>query len=232
MVELADTQVLGICAKACRFESCRRYQLYKGEKGMSYYYNYFIGYESGGKIYPLGPYDSFGKLRYVVSKSRSFASDLHNDFYYLAKDEYSDELLKEFSYETYDGKTEWIPIKYLPIGDLPTGDFINKGYFLIDDVRRYEETGDNFDLFYDSVSPTVYAAMLEHEMKFGKSERYKDEYDEWVQPKSASDYMYYAYLDTDCKEFEAFIIAQVADELWSYSTLPKDAKMFILETEG
>lgn len=197
---------------------------------MSYYYNYYIGYKSNGKIYPLGPYDSFGKLKTVVSKSTSFASDLHRGFYPVSYEEFSDELQKEFSYKTYKG-LEIQRVKYLPINELPKNGFIKRGYFLMEDVQRYEESGDEFDLFYDYMSPPVYVALLEHEAKLGRLERYKNDFDEWVYPKSASDYMYYAYIDRYSKEFEAYLIWHMSEELWS-SDLPKDAVMVALETEG
>ena len=71
---------------------------------MSYYYTYYLGYEREGKIYPLGPYDCFGKLRDVVNRSRSFASDLHERFWPVKEEEISDELRKEFEYTDWEGK--------------------------------------------------------------------------------------------------------------------------------
>lgn len=47
---------------------------------MSYYYNYYLGYKKDGVLYPMGPFDRKGKLACVLWKSRSFASDLHEDF--------------------------------------------------------------------------------------------------------------------------------------------------------
>lgn len=197
---------------------------------MSYYYNYCIGYKSGGKIYPLGPYDRFGKISYVISKSRSFASDLHNDFELVKEEEFSEELLRDFSYKTYKD-TEIVPVRYLPLKNLPDGDFIKKGYFLITDVIKYEDGYDEFDLFYEYVTPTVYAAMLDHEIKFGRREDYKDEFGDLIRARSASDYMYYAYPDYSSREFESFLIQSAADSLWN-SKLPKDVEMVALETEG
>lgn len=204
--------------------------IYKGAI-MSYYYNYCIGYKSGGIIYPLGPYDRFGKISYVISKSSSFASDLHIDFETVKDEEFSEELLRDFSYTNYKGETEVIPVRYLPLKNLPDGDFIKKGYFLIADVIKYEDGYDEFDLFYEYVTPTVYAAMLDHEIKFGKPKDYKDEFGDLIRARSASDYMYYAYPDYTSREFESFLIQNAADSLWD-SKLPKDAEMVALETEG
>ena len=107
---------------------------------MSYYYNYYIGYQtSDKKIYPLGPYDNKGKLYNVFYKSRTFASDLHNDMYVADEDEYSDELKNEFSYEDCNGKTQYDNIKYLPISKLPSEKYIKSGFFLIEDITEYEK---------------------------------------------------------------------------------------------
>ena len=202
---------------------------------MSYYYNYFIGYRSGGKFFPLGPYDSFGKLRDVVSKSRSFASDLHKDFNPIPKEDYSEELLKEFTYKDYKGEDVTEEVKYLPIEYLTGESFVKSGYFLIKDVMQYEKSLKDddiwFDGFYDFLTPTVYNAMLEHELKFGRPKPIKDEFGEECQPESVTDYMYYSYPDFHGKEYESLLIREASYMLKS-SKLPTDAEIVVLETEG
>ena len=47
---------------------------------MSYYYNYYLGYVKDGRVFSLGPFDYSGKLKALLSRSRSFASDLHDRF--------------------------------------------------------------------------------------------------------------------------------------------------------
>lgn len=199
---------------------------------MSYYYNYCVGYERDGKIYPLGPYDCFGKIRYVIEKSRSFASDLHDDFYPIKDEQVSDELRKEFEYEGWDGNKTMGIIKYLPIEEMPTESFIKTGYFLVDDVRQYEENHDAWDLFYDKLSPTVYMSMLQNEITFGKQQPQKDDDGDYIETHSASDYMYYAYPDYSSREYESAVIRIMADSLHSYSHFKNGEKLVILETEG
>ena len=199
---------------------------------MSYYYNYYVGYKSNGKVYPLGPYNSLGELCCVISVSRSFASELHYDFYKIPEKDMSDELCKEFTYQC-DGKVEISNVKMMPISELPGGSFIRKGYYLIEDVQQYEDDEMKyFDGFYDHVTPSVYAAMAQNEAQFGKPEPRKDDFDELYYPKSASDYMYYAYPDYVSEEYEAHMIRQVAEMLSEYTDLPKDAELVALETEG
>ena len=121
----------------------------------------------------------------------------------------------------------------LPINELPTGSYIKKGYFLIDEVKRYEDSENRyFDGFYDYISPAVYASMAQNERQFGKPERRQDDYDEWYYPKSASDYMYYAFPDYESREYEAEIIRSVAHMMGEEANLPKDAVLIALETEG
>ena len=78
----------------------------------------------------------------------------------------------------------------------------------------------------------MYAAMLEHEKVFGKPERKQDDFGEWYDPKSASDYMWYVYPDYYCKEFESYLIRCVAEMVYSYSNMPEGAELVALETEG
>ena len=118
---------------------------------MSYYYTYYIGYRSEGKIYPLGPYDCFRNLRPVLNRSRSFASDLYEDFISVSETEISEELRKEFESEDWSGK-KVVPVKYLPIKDLPAGEYIKKGYVLISEVIENEASEDGFDGFSTVIS--------------------------------------------------------------------------------
>ena len=198
----------------------------------SYYYNYFIGYIHEGKIYPLGPYTANGKRRDVVSRSRSFASDLHEDFYVIRDEMISDELRKDYEYETYEGEKEMPRLKYLRVSELPKESYIRKGYFLIRDVVLYEEgDGDSDELFYDRISPSVYAGMMKNEITFGKP---ADEYDaegEKIERHSAGDYMYYAYPNYFSKEYEAEMLRVTAGMLDEYD-LPKGSELVVIEDEG
>lgn len=200
---------------------------------MSYYYNYFIGYELDGKIYPWGPYNAEGRLCSALSRSRSHASDLHYLFFELTTGQISDELKKEFECERWDGK-KCIEVKYFPIADLPNGDYIKTGYCLIKDVEEYEKNKDLFEGFDDSnvLSPTIYAVKLTKELKFGPNKPQKDEDgNEYLEP-NASDYMFYAYPDYNSEEYEASVLRDFATSLYNYQLIDKGAKMVILETEG
>ena len=200
---------------------------------MSYYYNYYIGYMAGKKIYPLGPYSANGKLKTAVCKSRSFASDLHDDLDYVSDDMISDELRKEFEYTDYNGEKVMPDLRYMKVSDLKASTPVRRGYFLIKDVMRFEENHGDFDGFYDVLSPEVYAAKAHNEMIFGKPLPEKDIEGEEYQPTCAADYMYYAFVDYTSKEYESFIIREVAEMLDDYdSDLPKDRELVVIETEG
>ena len=193
---------------------------------MSYYYSYYIGYKKDGKIYPWGPYTANGDLEPVISRPRSFASDLHNYFRYVSKEEMSDELCKEFEYEDWNGNTR-MEVKYILEDELPNDDFIKRGYFLIDDVKAYEKgLIDDFD---DPISLEIYAAKIQHELTFGKNSPKKDcEGNEYIEP-NASDYMYYVYPDYRTKEYESHILKRAIEALRDYTS---DVEFVVLEKEG
>jgi len=200
---------------------------------MSYYYEYYIGYEDTqtGIIYPYGPYNCQGKLKPIVEKSRIFASDLHNSFSRIDSGCISEELRKEFEYENWKGEKQ-IDVKYLYFEDLPNSDYIKKGYFLIEDVQAYEQGGCD-DLFYHIISPIVYAEKMRNELTFGKNQPKKDiEGEEYTEP-NASDYMYYAACDCTSKEYEAFLIREAVNMLYDYDFFHEGNKrIVILENEG
>lgn len=205
---------------------------------MSYYYSYYIGYrDSSGKIYPYGPYDTFGKLYPVIERSRSYASDLHELFYIIPEDSISNELKNGLGYKD-EGKDDYtFHGKYLPLTDLPNGDYIKSGYFLIEDVKRYNK--DNFDsedLFYNMITPDVYAEMLHNQLIFDNSiyEKEDIEGERYIIPR-ASDYIRFSAPDYYSKEYEAAIIRQTATILdnWKFFHNKDDFhEMVIIETEG
>lgn len=196
---------------------------------MSYYYTYYVGYEQEGKVYPLGPYDRFGKLHDILSRSSSFASNIHYEFAPVKEEEISDELRKQFEYEDWHGK-KVVDIKKCNLDELPTGSYIKTGYFLIEDVMEYEKEHNSEDLFYDTVTPTVYASMVTSEHLFGKPTPKKDVEGNEFEVHSASEYMYYAYPDYNTEEYEAFLMRRAA-EVYEYG-IPKDAHIVILLSEG
>lgn len=201
---------------------------------MSYYYNYYLGYKKNNKIYPLGPYDLNGNFIQVVSKSKTYASNLYQMFDNLFEDEISDELRKKLKYENYERITS---IKYLNVKDLPTESYIKKGYFLIKDVEEYNKNAEvyneytDFEGFYNIVSPEIYAIKLQHEILFGKNQPIKDDEGyEYIEP-NASDYMYYMYPDYNSKEYESFLLKRYL-EPYMESIMDDKIEYVILETEG
>ena len=197
---------------------------------MSYYYCYTIGImDKEDKIKPFGPYDANGNLKYVIEKSRNFASDLHEDFYEIKEEQITDELRKQFSYKEWDGK-EIFKVKYLPIENLTIKSYLKKGYFLIDDVQVWEQGGDD-SLFCNMITPEVYAEKMRNELTFGKNQPREDEYGNKYTEPNASDYMYYAAIDYNSKEYEVEQLRNVAAILADYD-MPEGSKLVALEVEG
>ena len=193
---------------------------------MSYYYNYYIGHQGkDGLFYPVGPFTADGKLLPVLSRSRNFASDLHDWFAKIPDEKISDELRKHFSYD-WNGETETSTIKYIYANELPKGSYIKDGYFLIDDVVTYKEEHDSWDLFYDRIDPEVYAARMQNEIVYGQPKPREDEDD---CGHSASDYMYFAYPEYSSAEYEAAVLRQFIDV---YEYRIQAGRFVILEDEG
>ena len=190
---------------------------------MSTIYSYYIGYKHGQKVYLLGPYDCFQKPRPVISRSNSFASDLKNSFWPLDINT-CDQNLQTIATDGYLG--------IMSINELPSGSPYKRGYFLIQDVIQYEASGGERQdgMFWNTIPPTVYAAIAEHEARFGRKEPDADEEGNKVPTYNASDYMYYAFEDKECEEYEAEKLRSAADILTSYnSNIPKDAEIVVIQ---
>lgn len=197
---------------------------------MSYYYNYYLGYVKDGRVFPLGLFDYSGKLKALLSRSRSFASDLHDWFFRIKDDMISDELRHEFEYKDYEGELQMQNIHTLMLDKLPKGSYIKSGYFLIEDVERYMHTGDP-DSFYDRKDPAVFAAILQSEDVLGVPPTKYDLEGNPYPTRSAADYMYFAYPDYQSEAYEAFLIRQFAEALERYPDIEFDS-IIVLETEG
>lgn len=201
---------------------------------MSYYYCYRLGYlDEDGKAHPFMPFTVNHDWVNIISRSRSYASDLHEIFVPISEKMVSDDL-KLYIHADYDELNERDKkdvlqcVRWCYLKELPRGDYVKSGYFLIEDVRRYLVDPDNdyIDYFFDNLSPTEYAARLENYMKFGDDEE-KDE-DGGIIQHSIKDYMYFAYPDYSSAEYEASRIRDVA-----YScSFGNSSKMIVFDFEG
>ena len=196
---------------------------------MSTYYNYYLGYEKDNKIYPLGPFDYKRKLLPVLSRSRSFASDLHEYFREISEngklalsDEFKTALYSEWNNGSDNSCQYFNNVYYLPIDEMPVEDAIVDGYFLIKDVKAYLEDNSEWDIFYDRMTPLEYAERLRNELK-SDYECPAVETDEKIcsNHNTCKDYMYFRYKKkegiaaetTKICEMLAFMRSSISDVL-------------------
>lgn len=169
---------------------------------MSWYYNLFIGRKIKDGIELVGPYDNKGKIRAVYTRNRH--CPFENDFI-----RYDGEELKEKLYSDL--------VSILPYNNLPTGDFIKSGYFLIEDVEQYLKDRETEDIFYDKLTPEAYAERLKTEAILGPPRPKKDIEGNEYEVHSCMDYMYFAYQDYESDEYVAFMIRWIIGILDPYN---------------
>ncbi len=197
---------------------------------MSWDYMYYIGYkDKDNKVYPFAPYDKNGELHWVRSVSRSFTSNLHENFYTFTEDNITDELVNDIHGDcgaaVDELRKEMVSFGcgYLPVKELPHGSIMKTGYFLIDDIKEYLEDHSSYDLFYDYLSPDEYSMRLDNELKLGSPKK-KD-------GRSMRDYAYFSYLDTSSEEYEAFVLRRAAN-MFEFAELPEGAELVIVLNQG
>ena len=114
---------------------------------MSWYYDYYICMQDKDtkKIDVFAPFDSLGKLHSVFNRSRSFASDLYESFHPV-NDLLTEDAIRKLWRSCSDPESEiteedlgWIKnyTSYLPYSELPNGDYLKKGYFLLEDILHH-----------------------------------------------------------------------------------------------
>lgn len=198
---------------------------------MSWYVDYYLGVQDkDGKIVPLGPYDNKGKLKCVHFTSRSFTTDLTDEFIPILDAMITDELRKEFKYDVEGELRSYFG--YCPLEDLPRGEWIKTGYFLIEDINRYLEDDVDFNDFYQYLSPAQYAIKLENELKFGKPKPIKDCEGEEIEQYSCSEYAYFAYPNYQSKEYESWLLRTTASMLAENFELDEGSRIVAIKTEG
>ena len=205
---------------------------------MSCYYNYYLGYELDGKIYPYGMYDNRGKIHPVVSRSsRTFASMLHDGFEPVPDEKASEQLKQEFTNCNWTGRG-WLSVRYSYLSDMPSGDWIKSGYFLTEDVMRFIELkgdggidlwSETDDMLYEMITPEAFAVKMKSELENGMPEPTYDCEGVELPNHSYKEYTFYAIPDYWCMEYEAFLLREVAYE---YYGLPDEAKLVALLYEG
>ena len=182
---------------------------------MSWYYSYYIGRKKGDKIELIGAFDNSGNIYPVLERSRSFASSLKNRFM-----RYDGKIINNKLHSDY--------ISVLPYDKLPRDNYIKSGYFLIEDVEKYLIGNNSDDLFYERLSPEIYAEKLKTESILGIPKSKKDDEGYDIEIHSCADYMYFSYPDYYCEEYESFIIKEVVD---IYESVDKDDVVIVL-SEG
>lgn len=190
---------------------------------MSWYYSYYAVYKNikENKFYFLGPYNHKGEVKDILTRSRSFASDLHEYFEkpHITKELCSDKMLKDL--QTMWGKTdeemdkledwEWRYISYCSLDELPKDtNYIKEGYFLNEDIAEYEKERDYESMRYP-LSASEYSRMMQNELKFGKPGEKINDWGEKYIPHSCEDYSFYRYPDYGSIEYEISLIKQIID---------------------
>lgn len=200
---------------------------------MSWYYSYSIGVLSSndGKIHQLGPYDNDGKLLDVACNSKSFEpEELHDGFIKVDKTIIDDDLFEKYG-DCLD------LISYCPLSDLPRGDYLKSGYYLIEDVKLFtdKKAGCWDDIFCDHLNCEDYLNKMENELKFGiPKPRYDCEGNE-IEYHPCSDYMKFAYIDYSCAEYFADQLRLAASWFSDYRVekkYGKDSKFVVILVQG
>ena len=216
---------------------------------MSWYATFYLTVKKeDGKLYPFGPFDYTGKFHSVYERC-GYDQELAKEFYPMNNAKDRNELISKELYHTISGLgeveedshetneffegTDYWNWSYLPISELPTGDYIKKGYVLMEEIEDYEENPDSFDGFYGVISPALYAKKLENELKFGRPKPQKDDYGEEYTPRSVSEYSFYVWPDYNCIEYEAYKIRQALYLMREWYEI-KDSKeeIYIICTQG
>lgn len=211
---------------------------------MSYYYNYYFGSrnKSTGEFDTYGAYDDRSSPLCILSKSRSFASDLHDDMDYIPEEKMSYRMKQFFGYKDFNGEEKIDNVKWISFNKLPDSNPIKGRYILKEELINYlnsEHDLSEDEYFTEKLTMqqyNIFAQMyLEDHKKTRKVEVYDLEKDEYVfKNVKPTDYVYYQWIDYNSKEYETWLIKTFAFysgiDLIDYRK--EDNELVLLETEG
>lgn len=170
---------------------------------MSTYYDFYLGYKAKGddKLHAFGPYDKFGNLTSFLCKSRSFISDIHEEFRKCSIEQLDDELKDKFTYTYSDpGKNEkvYCNLYYLDYDELPSNcDYMKSGFYPVDEVTEYIQDKESLDFYY-----TEYYSPTEYGMKLATAVNSNDE----EQIKWLKSFVFFTYPDYNSIEYDTYYI--------------------------
>lgn len=207
---------------------------------MSYYYNYYVGQRNKetGKFTTVEPYDANGEPMCLLWKSRSYASDLHDDFDPIYSKDMEDRL-KSFSCFVPSSMTDddydkdYYKVKYMPYNEFQLSEPFRKGYVLAEDVinYNYNDAGCDFSEYArDILTPEQYAAFAHSYMTSKKRRKVYDPSSDEEIKCTPSDYMLFNWVDYDGRQYEQWCITNIISSL---DISPDNGyELVILETEG
>ena len=167
---------------------------------MSTYYSFYIGYQTPDKkLHGYGPYDYKGRLCPVLEKSRSFISDLPYEFWNADIDMLDEGLTKKFVYTPQGKESATTSLKYLPISDLPSTNYIRQGYYLKEEVSNHIAHLDEDFYFSEFYSVEEYAALAASAISNFNGIN-KEEIEDLQR------FCFYCYPDYNSCEFESFML--------------------------
>lgn len=164
-------------------------------------YSYYAAYKNKNDhlLHPIGPFIKIeDKYEYkpILTRSRSFASDLYQSFSSITEDDCSKDLLNALGIESVNDICGLYATPYKESKEF--GDFEKEGYVPIDAVQEYKEDKGDYT-FYDVIFPEVYAGMLISN-----------------NPK-AKDYMYYKWIEYNSAAYEWYLITNFVEDTISYN---------------
>ncbi len=208
---------------------------------MSYYYTYYLGKRetATGRVSLAGPYDEKGHVVSLMSKSRSFASDLHEDMLPLAEEEMAEDVREQFTYEDWKGNKVLDTVKSMPFAALSGKTPFKCAYVPAFDVIDQNDTDDDDEIYYsDKLNDAQYATLCAASVRgsaAGKRtiERYDLEMGEYKGMElGPEDYVRHMWVDTTSREYEEWLLSTI---VWSVGDLcwpPKGFENILLEVEG
>lgn len=203
---------------------------------MSYYYNYYLGQrnKSIGTVSFLGPFSKEGGALPILWKSRSFASDLHESFDFVPKENIDSSIFEnKILYKDDDYQQT---LKMLPLSELKNDSPFKIGYVLRSQLISFFENKDNYfsetDAFTKVLTAEAFATFAQGYLVDEKPMFIYDWNSHETIKALPTDFVYHSWINYNSPEYEKWFISEVINNLGLSYRCDKDSELVILETEG
>lgn len=205
---------------------------------MSTYHTYYLArrMRATGMVSPSAPFDESGHMMCLMSRSRSFASDLWSVMDALPESQMDDALKREFTYTDWTGEETIASLRVMALSEMSATDPFMRGYVPAQDLID-ARIDDDFHEYADVLDEARFAAFC---MAYSRNKRSRRVWIHDVESDDAKlcdltpdDYCFHMWVDRTSRQYDMWVLKRTAEDLGDLFWSTRDGyELVVVECEG